>query len=210
MRGGGASAPQPADAEVLHHVADSLATPDDSILHASATVTSAGEPPRHYELWSQGDTYRVIKGGHEGSFNGSSFSDYDAATNTISTSPANDMQAGRSHAPADYAAALRAFVQSGQARVAGTTTIRGVPAYELTVGGESSVPGSDGRGFEVLPPGSTAYVARGSYRPLVIDYGPYGRTVTYEAYEYLPATSANVSLLSVAAQHPGARVVSHP
>jgi hypothetical protein len=120
------------------------------------------------------------------------------------------MQAGRSHAPADYAAALRAFVQSGQARVVGKTTIHGVDAWELTVSGESDVPGSDGRGFAVLPPGSTAFVAAGSYRPLVIDYGAHGRKVSYEAYEYLPATSANVSLLSVAAQHPGARVVSHP
>ena len=61
---------------------------------------------------------------------------------------------------------------------------------------------------DVLPPGGTAYVATSDYRPLVIDYNANGgQTISFEAYEYLPANAINLSLLNLVAQHPGARVV---
>jgi hypothetical protein len=201
LTGGGAAAPPAAEASILHHVARALKAQSGTVLRESALVTPAGERARRFELWAQiggSGAYRVIKDGHEGSFDGSHFSNYIAATNTITTSPVEAQQAGRSHAPADYAAALRALVASGQAKVAGTATVDGVAAYRLIVGGE----------YGGLVPGSSAYVAQGSYRPLEIDYDYHGgETVTFTAYEYLPATSANLSLLSVTAQHPAARVV---
>jgi hypothetical protein len=201
LTSGGATAPQAADAEILRHVASALAPSSGTVLHARALVSAAGMAPQRYELWAQGaapQAYRVIKVGHEGSWDGSEFSSYDAATNTISVSSPEGGQAGRSHTPDDYEAELRALVRSGQATVAGTSTIHGVPAYKLTVHGESGG----------LVPGSTAYVAQSSYRPLVIDYNARGgETVTYEAFEYLPATAANLRLVSLSAQHPGARVL---
>ena len=185
---------------VLRALAAALVPPAGTILHERAMVATPGRTPQHYELWAQADApqaYRVIKWGHEGSWNGSSFSTYDAQTDTVTVSPASGPRPGASHEPVDYAASLRALVASGEARVLGTSTIDGVPAYELSVSGES-----------VLPAGSTAYVAQSSYRPLVIDYNAYGgETISFESYEYLPATRANLALLDLVAQHPGARVV---
>jgi hypothetical protein len=51
-------------------------------------------------------------------------------------------------------------------------------------------------------------VATSDYRPLVIDYNANGgQTISFEAYEYLPANAVNLSLLNLVAQHPGARLV---
>jgi hypothetical protein len=84
--------------------------------------------------------------------------------------------------------------------VGGTSTIDGVSAYELSVGASA----------DVLPPRSTAYVATSDYRPLVIDYNANGgQTISFEAYEYLPANAVNLSLLNLVAQHPGARMVGY-
>jgi hypothetical protein len=187
---------------VLRAIAAALAPPAGTILHERAMITTADKAPQLYELWAQIDApqaYRVIKWGHEGSWNGASFANYDAQTNTVTISPESGGQAGPSHRPVDFASSLRALVQSGQARLTGTSTIDGVSAYQLSVGSNS----------EVLPPGSSAYVARSDYRPLVIDWNANGdQTINFESYEYLPADAANLALLSVAAQHPGARVIN--
>lgn len=62
-------------------------------------------------------------------------------------------------------------------------------------------------GAAVLPGGTTAYVSTTEYHPLIIDYrGNGGEPITYQKYEYLPGTSANLALLSLAAQHPGAKL----
>jgi hypothetical protein len=184
----------------LRTIAAALAPPAGTILHERAMITTPGHAPALFELWAQIDApqaYRVIKWGHEGAWNGSAFSNYDAQTNTVTISPAGQ-QPGRSHGPVDFASSLRALVQSGQARVTGTSTVHGVPAYDLSVG-------SNG---DVLPPGSSAYVSESDYRPLVIDYNANGgETISFEAYEYLPGNTANLALLDLAAQHPGARVI---
>jgi hypothetical protein len=186
---------------VLHAIAAALAPPSGTILHERAMVTAAGRAPTLFEVWEQADApqaYRVIKVGHEASWNGSAFSIYDPQANTITVSRSSGPRSGPSHAPVDYAASLRALVQSGQASVAGTSTIDGVPAYELSVGGNE----------DVLPAGSTVYVAESDYYPLVMDYNANGgETVNFDAYEYLPASSANLRLLDVAAQHPEVRVI---
>jgi hypothetical protein len=156
---------------------------------------SAAQP---FELWVEADppqAYRVVKWGHEAAWDGSST--YDAGTNTITAGLASALAAGLSHEPVDPAATLRSLVQSGQATVDGTTTIGGVPAYRLTV---TSSPDR----FLV----GTAYVAIADYRPLEIDTVTNSETIVYRTYEYMSATSANVQLLDLGAQHPGSTTVN--
>jgi hypothetical protein len=85
----------------------------------------------------------------------------------------------------DLAATLRSLVQNGGATVVGTATIDGVPAYQLAVSG------SDQRFVN-----GTAYVAQSDYRPLSMQTTTDDETITFETYEYLPATSANLALLT--------------
>ncbi len=191
---------RPADAAILRHVAAALAPAPRTILHERATVSAAGLAPQPYELWAQSDpphAYRVIKWGHEGSWDGSRFLGYDRASNTISLGPSGP-PGDRGRQSPDIAATLRSMVQSGQAQVRGTTTIEGVVAYRL------SVSGSTARFLN-----GTAYVSRRDYHPLLIettDGG--GQRINYETYEYLPANARNLALLDLASTHPGARLVA--
>jgi hypothetical protein len=194
--GGGPA--QTANAAILRATVAALTPPPGTILHEQATVTIPGSAPAPFELWAQANpphAYRVIKWGHEGSFNGTSFSSYDASTNTIASGAPGPV-AGSSHEPVDVAATLRALVQAGNAQVVGTTTIQGTPAYELSVSG-SGDPWENG----------TAYVAQSDYRPLLIETTADNETIDFSTYEYLPATAANLALLDLVAQHPGANVV---
>jgi hypothetical protein len=187
---------QPAEAAILSRLAAALTPPPSTILHEQAQISLPGEPAQPFELWVEADApqaYRVIKWGHEASWNGSSFSTYDAGTNTITAGLASALTAGLSHEPIDPAATLRSLVQSGQATVDGTTTIDGVAAYRLTV---TSSPDP----FLV----GTAYVAITNYQPLEIDTTTNSETIVFQTYEYLPATSANLQLLDLGTQHPGA------
>jgi hypothetical protein len=191
---------QPADAAILHRLAVALAPPPGTILHEQAEISMPGETAQPFELWVEADSpqaYRVIKWGHEAAWNGSSFSTYDAGANTITAGVASPLAAGLSHEPIDPAATLRSLVQSGQATVDGTTTINGVSAYKLTV---TSSPDP----FLV----GSAYVATTDYRPLEIDTITNSEKIVYQTYEYLPATSANLQLLDLSAQHPGATVTN--
>ncbi len=81
----------------------------------------------------------------------------------------------------------------------------GVPAYVLSLSG--------------LPEGGglangTYDVAKSDYHPLLLQttvacqQGQCSETVHFLTYEYLPATPANLSLLDLRAQHPGATVVN--
>ncbi len=201
----GPQAPK-ADAAILRGVAAALTPHPGTILHERALVTVDGMSPGVYELWEQSDSpyaYRVVKLGHEGSWDGTSFRDYDAASNRIV------VQQGRSgsRSPDDTAAELRLLVESGRATIDEETTFQGVPAYKLTVSG---APRSYLNG--------TVFVAKADYRPLEIrtttQAGPEGQTVDetidFQAYEYLPSTQANLAQLDLAAQHPGAQVVDAP
>jgi hypothetical protein len=204
LTSGGATTTSPAEAAVFNGVAAALAPPSGAILHERAMVSADKQPAQLFELWvetSEPHAYRVIKWGTEGGFDGSSHVDYEASDNTVRVSPPVGENAVTGHGPIDLAASLRALAQSGHARVAGETTIDGVPAYEITAGNDAGV----------LPPGSIAYVAQSDYHPLVLDYAANGgEVVDFSAYEYLPANAANASLLDVRAQHPGARVVQTP
>jgi hypothetical protein len=90
----------------------------------------------------------------------------------------------------DPAAALRQLVASGHAKVDASTVIDGVPAYELTVAG------SPDRSLN-----GTAFVARDDFRPLLIQTAAHGgERISFLAYEYLPATAANMQLLGSGTQ----------
>jgi hypothetical protein len=93
--------------------------------------------------------------------------------------------------PNDPAATLRSFVQSGLAKVDARTTFDGVAAYKLSV---------HGAGDTFL--NGTVYVSQGDYHPLEIDTAAGGgEVIKYHTYEYLPGTSANLSLLGLPVQH---------
>lgn len=88
----------------------------------------------------------------------------------------------------DPAAELRSLVRWGKATVAGTATIRGVAAIRLRISGSSD---------RFL--NGTAYVDRGTYRPLEIDTtGNGGEKIVFETYQYLPATAANLARMHAA------------
>ena len=128
-------------------------------------------------------------------------SSYDAASNTLYVgiySPAN-------HAPVDTAATIRSLISSGQAQVAGSAVVDGVPAYVLSLSG--------------LPEGGalsngTYDVAKSDYHPLLLQttvacqQGQCPETVQFRTYEYLPENPADLSLLDLMSQHPGATVVN--
>jgi hypothetical protein len=190
--------PSAADAAILRHLAEVLAPPGGTILHERAMVSVQGAPAVPYELWAEADaphSYRIIKFAHEAEWNGSTnrFLDYNAAANTITNESVPRYPGG----PEDFAATLRALVQSGQAHVDGSTTIDGVHAYKLTVSGAPD---------RFL--NGTAYVDATNYHPLELDTtGGGGELIKFSVYEFLPANASNLRLLSEAAAHPSARLI---
>jgi outer membrane lipoprotein-sorting protein len=190
-----------ADAATLRLIATALTPAPGTILHDRALVTMGDKAPQLYELWQQADrpsAARWIKFGQEVSSDGTNMSEYNPTSNTITVTPDED---SASRPAADIAQLLRSLVDSGHARVAGETTLNGIAVYKLTVSGAPS-PFREG----------TAYVARDTHYPVLIEStgGPCKctETIRFQAYEYLPASAANLRLLDLTAQHPGARVIT--
>ncbi|HUK77926.1 MAG TPA: hypothetical protein VL117_10050 [Thermoleophilia bacterium] len=166
---------QPADAAILSHVTAALTPPAGTVLHETGTITVPGQAAKSFELWAQADPPYGVAGSY-GPVGGPTPGQHESGTNSSATGPAIQ-GSGSGHAPLDAAAALRALAQSGDASVVGTTTIDGVAAYELQVSGAPNA-NLDG----------TADVAQSDYRPLLIKTTS-GETISYSAYEYLPASA---------------------
>jgi hypothetical protein len=171
------------------------------VFHEAATITVGSSPGQPYQLWSAGSSYRFIKFGYEAAWNGTTMSSYDASSNTLYVG----IYSPQNHGPVDTAATIRSLISSGQAQVSGSAVVDGVPAYVLSLSG--------------LPEGGglangTYDVAKSDYHPLLLQttiacqQGQCPETVQFQAYEYLPETSADLSLLDLSSQHPGATVVN--
>lgn len=95
---------------------------------------------------------------------------------------------------------MRQALDNGQARVLGTAIVDGVQTYEIQFASKG--------GFDSQGP--IAYVDQSTYKPVeLVDPKPDGGTAHLQvvALEYLPATPANMRLLSLEDRHPGAQVV---
>ena len=198
---GAEGTPSPADAAILASAQDALTPPPDSVFHVAATIKVGSSPAQPYGLWTAGSSYRFFKFGYEAASNGTTTSSYDAASNTLYV----DIYSPQNHPPVDTAATIRSLISSGQAHVSGSAVVDGVPAYVLSL---SDLPAGGGLA------NGTYDVAKSDYHPLLLRrtigcrQGQCAETVHFQAYEYLPETSANLSLLDLRAQHPGARVVN--
>jgi hypothetical protein len=194
----GSGGPTAADAAIIHHALRALTPPAGEILHAKVVGTQNGAT-FGAEVWRQTDppyAGRAIKGPlgaqQEFSNNGTTNSEYDRATNTIYEHP----DPSPPPAPSDPVAQVRQQLASGQAQVNGTVVIDGTSLYKID-----------------LPREFVGYFDTSSYAPRYLDAPQRDGTVVrfrVEAYEYLPMTSANQDLLSVTAQHPGARIDTNP
>jgi hypothetical protein len=193
-----------ADAAIIHHALRAVTPPAGEILHQKAVGTQNGTT-FGTEVWRQtAPPYagRAIKDQMEFSDNGTTSFYYDPATNTIYERPDSSPRP----APNDPVAQIRQELASGQAHVNGTVVIEGTSLYKID-----------------LPRGFVGYFDTSNYAPRYVDAPQrdghraadprQAATVIrfrVEVYEYLPMTPANRDLLSVTAQHPGARIDTNP
>jgi hypothetical protein len=194
-----------ADAAVLTGVSRALTPPPGTILHEYAVSTANGRSVA-FELWqslASPDVYRVVKGTSESSSNGSLTDSFDESSGTIVRSTGST----RKGSP-DPAAAIKAMIDAGEARVLGTAQVDGRAVWKLD---------AQSRTDRFLT--GTLYVDRSTYYPVLIEVqngylcpnaacDAVPEQIRFRTYEYLPATAANTKLLSVSDQHPGARIVA--
>lgn len=194
----GPAGPSPAEAAIIHHALGAVSPPAGEILYTKVVGTQNGVPVAA-EVWRQtAQPYagRGIKGplGHQEEFsdNGTTSFQYDPTTNTIYEHP--DQSSPRPFT--DPVAQVHQELASGQAHVNGKVTIDGASLYKID-----------------MPHGLVGYFDAHSYLPRYLDDPQRDGTVVrlrVAVYEYLPMTSANRGLLSVTAQHPGARIDTNP
>jgi hypothetical protein len=190
----GSGGPTAADAAIIHRALRAVTPPAAEILHTKVVGTQNGVTFAA-EVWRQtAPPYagRAIKDQVEFSDNGTTSFEYDPATNTIYERPDSSPRP----APNDPVAQVRQELASGQAQVNGTVVIEGTSLYKID-----------------LPRGFVGYFDTSNYAPRYVDAPQRDGTVVrfrVEVYEYLPMTPANRDLLSVTAQHPGARIDTNP
>jgi hypothetical protein len=202
INGGGTST---ADAAIIHHAAAALAAPANEIFHFE--LEGHGFVADSWQLTSA--PYSSLRGkGPIGavayaSSDGSTVEHYDPATNTIDQTTSEKAAILAAGAATDNPLAeIKQALQDGQARVLGTATVDGTATYEIQLANQN--------GFDAQ--NLIAYVDQSSYRPIEIaDPQNNGTTLDLSvvAFEYLPATPANLSLLSLTTRYPNARVVSN-
>jgi hypothetical protein len=150
------------------------------------------------EWWQQTSppyAERVLKGRvgdvTEQAADGMTASEYDPVTNTIYQHPdASPLTL------IDPISAVRTQLESGNAQVAGSVVIDGASLYKIA-----------------LPNGVIGYFDEKDYLPVYIDNPQDDGTVVRTrvvAYDEVPATAENEQLLSLAAQHAGARINTDP
>jgi hypothetical protein len=190
---GGSGGPSPANAAILAHIVRASSPPANVVVHVKETGTQAGGTQVDAEWWQETNppyAYRLIKGHAasqiDGGSDGTTYSQYDAATDTIYQQP--DSAPPTLIVPIE---SLRTGLFDGTASIAGTVTIDGRALYAVD-----------------LPGGVVGYFDKGDYRPAYIDNPQRGGSVVRTqvvAYDEFPLTAANEKLVSVAAGHPGAR-----
>lgn len=189
-----------ADAAVIHRAAAALAAPANEIFHYKLE----GENGFVAESWQLTSApYASLAGrGPVGSIgyvsdDGTTVSQYDPTTNTITQHPSN-----KPPTPAGPLSEIKQELQDGQARVLGTSTIDGTSTYKIQLADNN---GSDAQGI-------IAYVDQASYRPIMLAYDPQHNGTIVDlnvvTFEYLPATPANQNLLSLTDRYPSAQVVA--
>jgi hypothetical protein len=160
-------------------------------------VMEGGGYQESWQLTSGSHASRFIgtfAGGPESANDGKTEFMYDGKT--IHTRP--------NSAPLEFSdplAQVRENLDNGKARMLGETTIEGASVYKIS-----------------LPDGYVGYFDTKTYRPLFLDSPTSGPTAAsgklirmrVVAMEYLQPTPANRRLLSLTAQHPGARVEKDP
>jgi hypothetical protein len=159
------------------------------------------------ETWTTTGAPHVVRLIHTGEYSGAPTTDrseqvwsrcgwlyYSAAANVLSVSGPEKVGVSPVGPPPDPAASYRQAYKSGLVVYKGTTTFRGVPAYELVVEYRDKSYAA-----------TTTYIVRqDNYYPLrtsaVIKWsGGHGTDVlTYPIYEFLPRTTANERLLRLA------------
>jgi hypothetical protein len=197
--GGGTST---ANAAIIRHAAAAFAAPPNEIFHYE--IQGDGFVAEAWQLTSAPYSFLGGKGpvGSVGyaSVDGTTVAFYDPTTNTITESASRKTP---TTPPDNPLTDIKQQLQIGQARVLGTATIDGTRTYEVQL--------ADKNGFDSQS--LIAYVDQTSYRPIEIADPQNNGTIVHlavVAFEYLPATPANLNLLSLTARYPTARVVSNP
>ncbi len=194
---GGSGGPPIANAAIIHHALTAVTWPANAILHERVVGVQNGVPVAA-EFWQETSppyASRGIKGevGQQGDFadDGTTSSQYDPRTNTISERPDTSRPTFT-----DPISQIRQELADGQAQVTATAVIDGASFYKID-----------------LPHGLVGYFDRNDYRPRYLDDPQRDGIVVrlrVAAWEYLPMTSTNRALLSITAQHPTARIATHP
>jgi hypothetical protein len=195
---GRSGGPASANAAILAHAARAISPPADIVVHVKEVGTLRDGTQVGAEWWQETNrpyAIRLIKGPSdqpvEAAADGTTSSQYDAGSNTVYQQP--DSGSPRLIDPIET---VRASLTDGTAQVAGTVTIDGRSLYRIE-----------------LPGGVVGYFDRTDYRPVYLDNAQRDGSVVRTrvvAYEELSLTPESERLLSIAAQHPGARVQAGP
>jgi hypothetical protein len=202
--GGGGSGTSTADAAIIQHAETTFAAPPHEIFHYE--LQGDGFIAESWQQTSAPYAYLQGKGAAGAvpwaSESGTAVALYDPATNTIHQTTSTKSSAGRTVAD-NPLSEIQQALQDGRARVLGTPTVDNTASYEIQL--------ADKNGFDAQS--LIAYVDQASYRPLEIAV-PQADGTTADlrvvAFEYLPATPANMNLLSLTARYPSAALVTDP